>query len=156
MADGSAPLGLSRVVWWKFLTASVLTGILTLGLTLLSCRMLHLDAARTAFFLLAITVMTLVLNALSVGLGTLYPNFAETNPGKIVSGFGGTFCLVLSFVYILGSVLLLALGSPWGWHGEDPQAWRALPTGVTFVLGSLLIAGIPLRLALRRAATMEL
>ncbi len=153
---GLAPLGLSRVVWWKFLTASVLTGILTLGLTLLSCRMLHLDAAHTAFFSVAITVMTLVLNALSVGLGTLYPNFAETNPGKIVSGFGGTFCLVLSFVYILGSVLLLALGSPWGWHGEDPQAWRALPTGVTFVLGSLLIGGIPLRLALRRAATMEL
>ena len=153
---GLAPLGLSRVVWWKFLTASVLTGILTLGLTLLSCRMLHLDAAHTAFFSVAITVMTLVLNALSVGLGTLYPNFAETNPGKIVSGFGGTFCLVLSFVYILGSVLLLALGSPWGWHGEDPQAWRALPTGVTFGLGSLLIGGIPLRLALRRAATMEL
>ena len=153
---GLAPLGLSRVVWWKFLTASVLTGIMTLGLTLLSCRMLHLDAARTVFFALAITVMTLVLNALSVGLGTLYPNFAETNPGKIVSGFGGTFCLVLSFVYILGSVLLLALGSPWGWQGEDPQAWRVLPTGLAFALGSLIVGGIPLRLALRRAATMEL
>ena len=153
---GLAPLGLSRVVWWKFLTASVLTGILTLGLTLLSCGMLHLDAAHTMFFSVAITVMTLVLNALSVGLGTLYPNFTETNPGKIVSGFGGTFCLVLSFVYILGSVLLLALGSPWGWHGEDPQAWRLVPTAAAFGLVSLLIGGVPLRLALRRAATMEL
>ncbi|MCE2827824.1 MAG: hypothetical protein LW626_12180 [Verrucomicrobium sp.] len=153
---GLAPLGLARVVWWKFLTASVLTGVLTLGLTLLSCRMLHLEPARTAFFAVAIVVMTLVLNALSVGLGTLYPNFAETNPGKIVSGFGGTFCLVLSFVYILGSVLLLALGSPWGWHGEEAVPGRAVAGGLAFALSSLLIGAVPLRLALRRAATMEL
>ena len=153
---GLAPLGLARVVWWKFLTASVLTGFLTLGLTLLSCGMLHLDAGRTVYFTLAIAVMTLVLNALSVGLGTLYPNFTETNPGKIVSGFGGTFCLVLSFVYILGSVLLLALGSPWGWRGEEQDPTRAGLTGVVFAIASLAAGGIPLRLALRRAATMEL
>lgn len=153
---GLAPLGLARVVWWKFVTASVITGCLTLGLTLLSCRMLHLEAGRTVFFAVAIVGMTLVLNALSVGLGTLYPNFAETNPGKIVSGFGGTFCLVLSFAYILGSVLLLALGSPWGWHGEEALADRAAVSVLGFVLLSLLVGGVPLRLALRRAGTMEL
>ena len=153
---GLAPLGLARVVLWKFITASVLTGILTLSLTLLSCQMLHLDAAHTVYFAIAICVMTLVLNALCVGLGTLYPNFAETNPGKIVSGFGGTFCLVLSFVYILGSVLLLAFGSPWGWRGEEPDTLRAGITGVLFALISLATGGIPLRLALHRARTMEL
>jgi ABC-2 type transport system permease protein len=141
---GLAPMGLARVVWWKFLTASVLTGFLTLSLTLLSCWMLHLDGAHTVYFMIAI------------GLGTLYPNFAETNPGKIVSGFGGTFCLVLSFVYILGSVLLLAFGSPWGWRGEDQDSARAGLTGLVFALASLAAGGIPLRLALRRAATMEL
>jgi ABC-2 type transport system permease protein len=118
--------------------------------------MLHLDGAHTVYFMIAMGVMTFVLNALSVGLGTLYPNFAETNPGKIVSGFGGTFCLVLSFVYILGSVLLLAFGSPWGWRGEDQDSTRAGLTGVAFALMSLAAGGIPLRLALRRAATMEL
>ena len=153
---GLAPLGLARVVWWKFLTASVLTGFLTLSLTLLSCWMLYLDGAHTVYFVIAMGVMTLVLNALSVGLGTLYPNFTETNPGKIVSGFGGTFCLVLSFVYILGSVLLLAFGSPWGWRGEEQDTIRAGITGVVFVLASLAAGGIPLRLGLRRAATMEL
>jgi len=153
---GLAPLGLARVVWWKFVTASALTGCLTLGLTLLSCGMLHLDAAHTAYFSVAICGMTLVLNALSVGLGTLYPNFAETHPGKIVSGFGGTFCLVLSFVYILGSVLLLAFGSPWGWRGDDQEWARAGLTGLAFAAFSLAAGGIPLRLALRRASTMEL
>lgn len=153
---GLAPLGLARVVLWKFITASVLTGILTLSLTLLSCRMLHLDAAHTVYFAFAICVMTLVLNALSVGLGTLYPNFAEANPGKIVSGFGGTFCLVLSFAYILGSVLLLAFGSPWGWRDETPDSLRAGVAGVLFAAASLVTGGIPLRLALNRARTLEL
>ena len=41
----------------------------------------------------------------------LYPNFKETNPSKIVSGFGGTFCLVMSFLYILFSLVVLAIGT---------------------------------------------
>jgi ABC-2 type transport system permease protein len=82
---GMAPLGLARVVWWKFVTGFGTTLVLTLGLTLLSCRMLRLDLPHTVYFAMAITVMTGVLNALAVGLGTVYPNFRETNPSKIVS-----------------------------------------------------------------------
>ena len=38
------------------------------------------------------------------GLGVLYPNLKEANPNKIVSGFGGTLCLVVSsWLYILAS-----------------------------------------------------
>ena len=33
--------------------------------------------------------------------------------GVFDSRFCGTFCLVLSFLYILASVVLLALGAPW-------------------------------------------
>jgi len=91
-----------------------------------------------------------------VGLGVLYPNFRETNPSKIVSGFGGTFCLVLSFLYILISVTTLALGSPWGWRDQDPQPARATFAWIVFILISLLAGAIPLRLGLRRAATIEL
>jgi hypothetical protein len=73
---------------------------------------------RTLYLGLIIATMTFTLTALAMGLGALYPNFREDNPTKIVSGFGGTLCLVLSFLYIVGSVTLLALGSPWGWKGE--------------------------------------
>lgn len=153
---GLAPLGLVRVVWWKFVTATATTLVLTLGLTLLSCRMLRMDLPHTAFFVMAVTVMTFVLNALAVGLGTVYPNFKETNPSKIVSGFGGTFCLVLSFVYIVGSVVCLAIGSPWGWRGDESEPGRAAFTWTVFALISLLAAWFPLRLGMRRVAEMEL
>jgi ABC-2 type transport system permease protein len=48
---------------------------------------------------------------LAIGLGVLYPNLKEANPNKIVSGFGGTLCFVLSSFYILASVLLLVFGA---------------------------------------------
>ena len=153
---GLAPLGLGRIVLWKFLTATATTLVLTLGLTLLSCRMLRLDLPHTLYFALAISVMTVVLNAIAVGLGTLYPNFKESNPSKIVSGFGGTFCLVLSFLYIVAAVVVLAAGSPWGWRGDEDQPGRAAFTWTVFVLVSSLAAWFPLRLGMRRAATLEL
>ena len=61
--------------------------------------------------------MTFALNGLAVGLGVLYPNLKEANPDKIVSGFGGTLCLVLSSVYILASIALLVFGAG-GLHGR--------------------------------------
>lgn len=156
---GLAPLGLVRVVWLKFWCASIATLLLMVGLTLLSCSLLHLGIARTVFFALTISVMTFVLNALAVGIGALYPNFKETNPSKIVSGFGGTFCLVLSFLYIVVSVVLLALGSPWGWSPntlDEFEPGKAAFTWTVFMLASFLAGWLPLRLGLNKVAVTEL
>jgi ABC-2 type transport system permease protein len=160
---GLAPLGLVRVVWLKFWLGTAMTLTVTAGLILLSCSLLHLGPARTLFFTLAIAVMGTTLNAVAVGLGSLYPNFRENNPSKIVSGFGGTFCLVVSFLYIVGSVVLLALGSPWGWHTVATEgapgefvASKAAFAWTIFVLFSYLIAWFPLRLGLRKVERTEL
>src|SRR5204862_7299531 len=126
---------------------------LTLGLIWLSCRMLKLPTDATLFFAVSITVMTFALNGLATGLGVLYPNFREENPSKIVSGFGGTFCLVLSFLYIVASVTLLAVGSPWSWArlGEPTVGWL-IGSWVAFALLSLWLGWLPLRLGLRKVA----
>ena len=162
---GLAPLGLVRVVLLKFWLGSASTLVLTLSLILLSCSMLRLDVGRTAFFAGAITLMSLTLNAVAVGMGALFPNFREQNPNKIVNGFGGTFCLVVSFVYIVGSVALLAVGSPWGWQlttiGDDAaeggfNAAKAAFFWTIFTLVSALVGWLPLRLGLRRVARTEL
>src|SRR6267143_748623 len=110
---GMAPLGMARVVKTKYWLATCTSLAVTLSLIWLSCYMLEMTWDRIVYFAVAVTIMTFTLTGLAVGLGTLYPNFKEENPSKIVSGFGGTFCLVLSFLYILGSVVLLALASPW-------------------------------------------
>jgi ABC-2 type transport system permease protein len=152
---GMAPLGLVRVVKTKFATATVTTLLITFGLIWLSCHMLDMDTNRTVFFTGAVTVMTLTLNGLAVGLGVLYPNLREENPGKIVSGFGGTFCLVLSFLYILASVLLLALGAPWAQARSAEAILRSVLCLSAFGVLSFALGWVPLQVGLQRVKQFE-
>ena len=154
---GLAPLGLVRIVKTKYWLASVASLCVTMGLIWLSCHMLKMPLGRTLYFVAAVAVMTFTLNGLAIGLGALYPNFKEDNPTKIVSGFGGTFCLVLSFIYIVTSVTLLAVGSPWSWArmGESSVGW-VIGSWVGFTLLSALLGWLPLRLGLRKVAALEL
>ncbi len=154
---GLAPLGLVRVIKTKYWLACCASLCVTLGLIWLSCHMLKLPLERRFYFAVAVTVMTFTLNGLAIGLGALYPNFKEDNPSKIVSGFGGTFCLVLSFLYIVASVTLLAVGSPWPWTraGESSVGWT-IGSWVGFSILSLLLGWLPLRLGLRKVEKFEL
>ena len=152
---GLAPLGLRHVVLTKFALASAASLTLTLGLVVLSCQMLKLPWDRTFYFCIYVTVMTFSLNGLAMGLGVLYPNFKEDNPGKIVSGVGGTFCLVLSFVYIIGSLVLAVVGSPWKITGP-PSPLLIVATWIGFALWSLGLGWLPLRLGLRRLGSFEI
>jgi ABC-2 type transport system permease protein len=152
---GMAPMGLVRALQAKFWLASRAALPVALGLILLSCHMLQLPFNRTLYLGLIIAVMTFTLAALAMGLGALFPNFREDNPTKIVSGFGGTLCLLLSFLYIVGSVTLMAVFSPWGSHGGAPPRW-ILAAWVGFITFSVLIGWIPYRLGLRRVKTFEL
>jgi ABC-2 type transport system permease protein len=152
---GLAPIGLRQALRVKFWLASRAALCVTLGLIWLSCYMLRMPMDRTLYLGVIIATMTFTLTALAMGLGALYPNFREDNPTKIVSGFGGTLCLVLSFLYIVGSVTLLALGSPWGWKGEASVSW-ILTSWAGFAALSILLGLIPYRLGLRRVATVEL
>jgi ABC-2 type transport system permease protein len=148
---GMAPMGLERVVKTKYWLSTLLSLVVTIGLISLSCWLLKMTWDRVAFFGAVVAVMTFALNGLAVGLGVLYPNLKEANPSKIVSGFGGTLCLVLSFLYILASVLLLGFGTT-GLH--DRASW-ALESVVSFVLLSFVIGWVPLKLGLRHLKNFE-
>ena len=151
---GMSPSGLARVVAIKFWVATSLSMFLTLGLILVSCLFLKFDSQQTALFCVATVIITLTLNGMAVGLGTLYPNFREENPSKIVSGFGGTLCLILSFLYILASVVLLAMTV--SWHPAIvPSSTRIAACLSGFIVLSWLLGLVPLRLGLRKVRTLE-
>jgi ABC-2 type transport system permease protein len=141
---GLAPMGLVSVVKTKFWLASSLSLFVTLGLVTLSCYLLNMSWSDVAFFGAVVTVMTFSLNGLAVGLGVLFPNVKETNPNKIVSGFGGTLCFVLSSVYIIASLTLLIIGGG-GYHGH--VGW-ALVSIILFVLISFFIGWLPMKIGL--------
>jgi len=148
---GMAPMGLGRVVKTKYWLASASSLVVTLSLICLSTYLLQMPWDRIAFFAAVVAVMTFALNGLAVGLGVLYPNFKEINPTKIVSGFGGTLCLVLSFLYILASVLLLGFGTT----GLHPNQIFAFASVIGFAVLSGIIGWVPLKIGLGRLRDFE-
>jgi ABC-2 type transport system permease protein len=151
---GLAPLGLPRVMLTKFLMTTSISLLITGGLILMSCRMLQLGLAPTIYHTLAVVIMALTLNGLATGTGVLYPNLKEDNPSKIVSGFGGTFCLVLSFLYIVASIVLLAVGSLWSGTGTIRPATTAICWSLWLAM-SWTLGWVPMRLAIRRVRQFE-
>jgi len=99
--------------------------------------------------------MTFTLTGMAVGLGALYPNFKEDNPSKIVSGFGGTLCLVLSFVYIVFSVVMLAMGAAW-WRVRGATGNPDLAHSMVFLGVSVALLWLPMKYGMRKARHTEL
>lgn len=157
---GLAPFGLEKVLLQKFVLCCLATGSLTVSLMVVSSVMLNLPVADVILYACVIATMTVGLTALAIGLGTLFPNFRETNPAKIVSGFGGTLCLIVSFVYIIMCIGILSL--PAGVRLSEEGAlfgrnYAATLTMALIGLGliTLVLAALPLIFAIRRVKRLE-
>jgi ABC-2 type transport system permease protein len=151
---GVAPFPLTRVLrqklWLNWLAATPLTTLLIV----ISCVSLRLPAHRAAFFIVSIALLSIGLNTLALSLGALLPNFRETNSAKIVSGFGGTLCLILSFFYIIGCIFILILPA-FSEHASkqmSPYRVEMLELGALggVILVTLVTAAAPYFLAKKR------
>ena len=153
---GLAPLGLERVVRQKFWT-SFLAGIaVMLPLMLLSGTILEQSAGRTAFFVIAALCMTSSLSSLGAGLGAIFPNLREDDPTKIISGFGGTLCLVGSFLYILVFILLITLPGMRSFvDSREPVWWAGDWLLAVALLWTAFNTFFPLWLAQKRVKNLE-
>lgn len=152
---GLAPLGLDKVLLQKFWMSCLTSSGITTTLMVASSIMLHLEKEKVIFFAVSIALMSASLSGLAVGLGALFPNFKEDNPSKIVSGFGGTLCLVVSFIYITLFVAFAAL--------PDIRRVTSLQLPIPDVTAfcgaailSLLVLFVPLLTATRRVKNLEI
>ncbi len=156
---GLAPIGLPAILLQKFFTAFVSATTVTASLMLASSLTLGLPAGRTLFFLLIIVLMSAALCGLSVGLGALFPNLREDNPSKIVSGFGGTLCLVLSFLYITITIGLVVVPASFeftapGLSASSRLLWTFLCLSLALLL-ALAASILPMAAAIRRVKNLE-
>jgi ABC-2 type transport system permease protein len=152
---GLAPIGLRKVLLQKFWMSCLTAMTITVILMVSSSMMLHMPWSKVAFFALSIGLMSASLSGLAVGLGALFPNFKEDNPSKIVSGFGGTLCLVASFLYITLFVTLAALPDV---RRVVKIAWP-FPDSIAYALAvvlSLVVLFFPLITAMRRVKNLEI
>ena len=156
---GLAPLTYSQLVWQKFWLSVACTSVFTVALAALSGYML--DLAPIYYFLTVYSVVAtnFGLSGLAVGLGTLYPNFQEDNPARIVSGMGGTLNLLLSVGYITLVVAAQCLVLQWNLLEmfSSPGLFPVAMGGALVVITglSLLCTFVPMRLGLRNLELME-
>jgi ABC-2 type transport system permease protein len=93
----------------KFVFAATVSVLAVSGLVVFGDLLLGLPLVVMACHLGAVLMVALGLAGLNVGLGAYLPNFRETDPSKIVVGFGGTVNMVVGLGYLV-IVLGLTMG----------------------------------------------
>jgi len=154
---GQAPVSRRLLVAQKFWLSVAFSAAITVALTALSGWRLGLPLLPFATSLLTVVAASFALSGLAVGLGSLYPNFAEESPARIVSGLGGTLTFILSAAY----VVLAAAAETFvlTWHRLAGRAGRgawAVAAVVALALGVTVVTTlVPLALGARNLERLE-
>jgi ABC-2 type transport system permease protein len=162
---GLVPLQRDQLLWGKF--AFAVTGTLLFGGTMISLSdwVLGMPAVGILLHLLTIATLAVGLSGLSVGLSAWMPNFRETDPSKIVVGFGGTINMVLGLLLLIAVICLMALpyhlgtvSASFAQLTDGSRAWLFAMISLGVAAG-LAVAGLaawlPMREGIRTLRRME-
>jgi ABC-2 type transport system permease protein len=159
---GLSPVPLHRLLSLKLRLSASIIALLTTALVVISSTSLNLPIQRTLFFSAAIILLSYGLTALALAIGALIPNFREPNPARIVSGFGGTLCLISSFIYILLSITVLVLPTWWRLRTGTMPPSNIAPTPLPDLLAlggvfclTLIFGAIPFAVAKKQTKKLE-
>src|SRR5205823_6489243 len=127
-----------QILRGKFAFAATGSLVVAEGLILVSDALLGLPVEGLLLHAVAVAVVALGLSALNVGLGAYLPTFRETDPSKIVVGFGGTVNMVVGLAFLVGvigtmvvpfHVAQLAKGATAGGAEISPWVYAGIPAG---------------------------
>jgi ABC-2 type transport system permease protein len=160
---GISPVPLRRLLSLKLRLNGSVMALMTTGLILISSVTISLPGSRVLYFFCAMILLSYGLTALALALGTLLPNFREPNPAKIVSGFGGTLCLITSFLYIMVSMVVLlipalvSLKPQFFGFAEAPKSLAALEClGISGIaVATLLFGAVPYIIAKKSTKDLD-
>ncbi len=133
--------GSGKILSTKFAAGLVFLLLVTEVLMLASCRMLRLEGWLVWTCLAADFLLCVAMIGVSLGVGAVFPVPGEDVSAKIVSGFGGTLCLVLTLGYLMLVVLLLAVPTQLFviHRAMSAPVYTAVMTGVWFFLTILSV-----------------
>lgn len=157
---GLAPFSMQRIFMLKLLLFALATATLNAFLMLLSGTRLLLPWPTIFTFMGGITLISFGLTAMSLSLGVLFPNFQESNPSKIVSGFGGTLCVILNFVFVFVFMGLFIAPAIVQTPRVSLEFEKFRPWVYGLSLGGMVVltavaAGLPIFFSLRRMKKLE-
>jgi ABC-2 type transport system permease protein len=155
---GLTPVSRDQLLWGKFAFAATGSVVVAEGLILVSDLLLGVPPEGVALHALVMAVVAVGLSGLNVGLGAYLPTFRETDPSKIVVGFGGTVNMVTGLGFLVAVVGAMAvpfhaaqLAKSTG-GAASPWLYAGLPAGLA--VGALAVV-LPLRAGARALRRME-
>lgn len=164
---GLLPIEREQILWGKFGFAAGIALFTSALLVIVSDVMLRLSWSMILLHLVTVLILCLGLAGISVGLGARLPNLTEDDPSKIAVGFGGTLNLVVSLLFILVIVVMLAVpchlyhvGLEVERHGGailsdwEFRAWMALSIAGAIALGYAATV-VPMQIGLRAFRKLE-
>ena len=158
---GLMPIRREQILIGKFAFAATGTLLVSVGLTLLGDLLLGIDPIGMLLHLAAAVMIAVGLSALNVGLGAYMPNFRETDPSKIVVGFGGTVNMIVGLGYLILIVATMAvplhisgLRATFSGRGEFYQWWAFAGVPVALIVTALAV-WLPLRAGARSLRETE-
>ena len=144
-----SPISLRGIILEKFWVTG--TGVFIMGEILIIILNIVLKT-NLAIFLISsgvVAVTSFSFAGLSIGIGSLFPDFREENFAKISSGFGGTLLLILSLAYIC--IVIICAAIPVFVVKETSQFFylSSFLAGIAIVSISLVSTTVPLLLGIR-------
>jgi ABC-2 type transport system permease protein len=158
---GLTPLSRDQILWGKFAFAATGSLVVAEALIIVSDLMMAVPWQGVLVHAVAAAVVARGVSALNVGLGAYLPNFRETDPSKIVVGFGGTVNMVVGLAFLVAvigvmvvpfHVSQLAHRASGGAVAVNPWVYAGLPLGL--VLGVVAVV-LPLRVGAKSLREME-
>jgi len=160
---GLVPVERRRILVAKYVFSLGGALVLTEMLVLLSNYILQSSPIMLVLQLVTAGMLCVGLTGMAVGMGALFPALRESNPSKIVSGFGGTLTLILSISLVILVVAAEAIfchqhiGKVLDANDPESQVYRFMLVGLLGAVGlvTFLAAYIPLTLGARALDQME-
>jgi len=145
---GLMPVSRRQILRGKFAFAATGSLLIAETLILASDVLIGLPPAGIVLHAAAVAVIAIGLSAINVGLGAYLPNFRETDPSKIVVGFGGTVNMVIGLSYLVAVVGLMVVPFHVSQLAEGMKNQADAP------FNPWVFAGVPVGLALGAAAVI--
>jgi ABC-2 type transport system permease protein len=156
---GLAPMTFRGLVLQKF-TVNIL-GIFLVSEFLMIATNITLRTGNSLVYVSCglAAMVSVGLVGLSIGLGTIYPNFKEDNSAKIVSGFGGTLNFVIALFYVSFIIVLFAVPYfSFEIHGSISRSTFHLMVLIAWILAvvaTAMVGILPLVLGYRTLEQMD-
>jgi ABC-2 type transport system permease protein len=156
---GLTPVSRDQLLRGKFAFAATGSLLIAESLILVSDVLLGLPWEGLVLHAAVVAILAVGLSALNVGLGAYLPTFRETDPSKIVVGFGGTVNMVTGLGFLIAVIGLMAVP----FHaaqlanraaGAPVSPWVFAGVPVALAIGALAVV-LPLRAGGRSLRAME-